>query len=191
MSSEPGREGAASGRETDLDALLPAIYHELRRLARYYLRGERRGHTLQATALVHETYLRLLSQREGLWDDRARFIGIAAHLMREILVDYARGRQREKRGGKEQQRVPLREGVAVLNPVQTEHWIALDSALERLAQLDARQAQIVEMRYFGGLTVEETASLLDISPKTVKRDWSAARAWLRRELDDRPAATGD
>jgi RNA polymerase sigma-70 factor (ECF subfamily) len=174
--------------EAPADSLVPAVYHELRRLAQGYLRAERTGHTLQATALVHEAYLRLLRQQpQGAWDDRGRFIGIAAHLMRQILVEYARGRHRTKRGGKDQQRVPLEESVATIDPAHADRWEALDAALERLAELSPRQAHIIELRYFGGLTVEETASLLDLSPKTVKRDWSAARAWLRRELGDPPA----
>ena len=164
------------------DSLVPAVYHELRRLAHAYLRDERTDHTLQATALVHETYLRLRHQA-SLGDERAAFVGVAAHLMRQILVEYARARNREKRGGQEHRRVPLHEAVATLDAAHSERWLALDAALERLAVLSARQAQIVELRYFGGFTVEETASLLEISPKTVKRDWAAARAWLRRELE--------
>jgi RNA polymerase sigma-70 factor, ECF subfamily len=162
-------------------ALLPVVYTELRKLAHHYLSHERPGHTLQATALVHELYLRLIPQSDATWDDRGKFIGIAAHVMRQILVEYARGRHRQKRGG-DQQRVPLEENLAVVDPAGSERWEDLDRALNRLADLDPRQAQIVELRYFGGLTVEETADVLNISPKTVKRDWSIARAWLRREL---------
>jgi RNA polymerase sigma factor (TIGR02999 family) len=165
-------------------ALLPVVYTELRKLAHHYLAHERPGHTLQATALVHELYLRLIPQGEANWDDRGKFIGIAAHVMRQILVEYARGRHRQKRGG-DQQRVPLEEGLAVIDPATGERWEDLDRALNRLADLDPRQAQIVELRYFGGLTVEETADVLNVSPKTVKRDWSIARAWLRRELESR------
>jgi RNA polymerase sigma factor (TIGR02999 family) len=164
------------------DALVPLVYSELRRLAHHYLRQERTGHTLQPTALVHEVYLRLAPQRPADWDDRGHFVGIAAHLMRQILVEYARGRGRAKRGGKDQQRVPLDERVAVIDPASCEEWEALDDALVRLARLSPRQSQIVELRYFGGLTVEEVANLLHLSPKTVKRDWSIARAWLHREL---------
>lgn len=166
----------------EADKFLPVVYAELRRLAHYYLRQERTGHTLQATALVHEVYLRLAPQGGDQWDDRSRFVGIAAHLMRQVLVEYARGRSREKRGGKDQRRVPLDEAVALIDPSECDRWEALDEALERLARLSARQAQIVELRYFGGLTVDEVADALRISPKTVKRDWSIARAWLRREL---------
>lgn len=169
-------------------ALVAAVYNELRQLAHHYLREERSGHTLQATALVHEVYLRLIPQQQAKWEDRGRFIGIAAHLMRQVLVDYARGRQRDKRGGQEQKRVPLDEDIAAIHPSECQRWDELDHALERLAQLDSRQAQIVELRYFGGLTVEETAQLLSISAKTVKRDWSLARAWLRRELTGSPPA---
>jgi RNA polymerase sigma-70 factor (ECF subfamily) len=175
------RQEGASGS----GPLLPAVYDELRRLARHYLSHERPGHTLQATALVHEVYLRLIPQAEATWEDRARFIGIAAHVMREILVEHARARGRQKRGG-DQVRVPLDEHVAWIEPGDLTIWEDLDRALNRLADLDPRQAQIVELRYFGGLTVEETARVLHISPKTVKRDWSIARAWLRRELTRTP-----
>jgi RNA polymerase sigma-70 factor (ECF subfamily) len=164
--------------------LLPVVYTELRRLAHHYLRQERSGHTLQATALVHEVYLRLAPKAEAAWDNRAHFVGVAGHLMREILVEYARSRHREKRGGKDQRRVPLDESVATIDPAGCDQWEALDEALNRLAQLSSRQSQIVELRYFGGLTVEEVAGVLRISAKTVKRDWSLARAWLRRELAD-------
>lgn len=170
------------------ELLLPAVYNELRRLARAYLRAERPGHTLQATALVHEAYMRLVQQNPEAWRDRRAFIGIAAHLMRQILVEYARGRSREKRGGKDLHRVPLEEStLGTLSAADARRWEALDQALERLARLSARQAHIVELRYFAGLTVEEAAEVLDLSPKTVKRDWSAARAWLRRELGDPPS----
>ena len=168
------------GRVTD--AFITAVYNELRQLAHHYLREERSGHTLQATALVHEVYLRLIPQQQATCEDRGKFIGIAAHLMRQVLVDYARAKQRDKRGGKNQERVPLHEDLAALPPIDSYCWEGLDQALERLEQLDPRQSQIVELRYFGGLTVEETAQVLHISPKTVKRDWSLARAWLRREL---------
>lgn len=182
---EPGR-AAGLARE---DTLAPVVYNELRRLAHAYLRGERRGHTLQATALVHEAYLRLAAQHPAVWDDRSRVIGIAAHLMRQILVEYARGRGREKRGGKDLRRVPLDESMAIVDPAQSERWVALDRALHRLAELSPRQTSIVELRYFGGLTIEETADLLSLSAKTVKRDWAAARAWLRRELGDPTEST--
>ena len=161
--------------------LVPVLYADLRRLARSLLSRERPGHTLQATALVHEVYLRLIPQADATPVDRARFIGIAARVMREILVEHARARLRQKRGGG-QQRVPLEEDVAVVDPADAGRWDDLDRALDRLAQLDARQAHVVELRYFGGLTVEEAADVLGVSAKTVKRDWSIARAWLRREV---------
>jgi RNA polymerase sigma-70 factor, ECF subfamily len=164
--------------------LVPVVYAELRKLAHHYLSHERPGHTLQATALVHEVYLRLIPQSDANWDDRGKFIAIAAHVMRQILVEYARGRGRQKRGG-DQQRVPLEENLAVIAPEESDRWEDLDRALNRLADLDPRQAQIVELRYFGGLTVDETAAVLNVSTKTVKRDWSIARAWLRRELESR------
>jgi RNA polymerase sigma-70 factor, ECF subfamily len=174
------------------DALVALVYSELRRLAHHYLRQERSGHTLQPTALVHEVYLRLAPQRAAAagWDDRGHFVGIAAHLMRQILVEYARGRGRAKRGGKDQRRVPLDEHVAVIDPASCGEWEALDEALNRLARLSPRQAHIVELRYFGGLTVEEAAGILQVSPKTVKRDWSIARAWLRRELVEPSSSAG-
>jgi RNA polymerase sigma-70 factor (ECF subfamily) len=172
------REEGSSGTR----ALVPAVYNELRRLARHYLSHERPGHTLQATALVHEVYLRLIPQGDATFEDRGKFIGIAAHVMRQILVEHARARSRHKRGG-EQARVPLDETIAAIDPGDPGRWEDLDRALDRLAELDPRQAQIVELRYFGGLTIEETAQVLNISPKTVKRDWAMARAWLRRELE--------
>ena len=168
------------------DPLVPAVYHELRRIAHAYLRGERTGHTLQATALVHEAYLRLIRQ-PAMSEDRGAFVGIAAHLMRQVLVEYARARRREKRGGKHLHLVPLDETVAMIDPSHSERWEALDAALDRLATLSDRQAKIIELRYFGGFAVEEIASVLEISPRTVKRDWAAARAWLRCELEDHPA----
>jgi RNA polymerase sigma factor (TIGR02999 family) len=176
--NHPGPDGTG--------VIVPVVYGELRRLAHHYLRRERTGHTLQATALVHEVYVRLASQGVSDWETRAHFVGVAGHLMRQILVDYARNRGREKRGGRDMHRVPLDEAIAIIDPSECDQWEALDEALDRLAELSARQAQIVELRYFGGLTIEETARLLAISPKTVKRDWSIARAWLRRELARSP-----
>jgi RNA polymerase sigma-70 factor (ECF subfamily) len=162
-------------------ALFPLLYAELRRLAHYYLARERPGHTLQATALVHEVYLRLIPQDEATWGDRGKFVGIAAHVMREILVEYARSRNRLKRGG-EYERIQLDDGVG-RTEADFGRWEDLDRAMRRLAELDPRQARVVELRYFGGMTVEEAATALGVSPKTVKRDWSIARAWLRRELE--------
>jgi RNA polymerase sigma factor (TIGR02999 family) len=149
------------------------------------MRGERNEHTLQATALVHEAYLKLVEQRSTDWQSRAHFFGIAAQLMRRILIDHARGHLRGKRGGG-QRPVPLDEAL-VFSPEESEEFVRLDEALDRLAKFDPRQAKIVELRYFGGLTVEETADLLGISPKTVKRDWSVAKAWLHGELAKRDA----
>lgn len=171
------RDAAPAGPNT----LVPAVYDELRRLAHHYLRRERRGHTLQTTALVHEVYLRLIPQDEATWEDRGRFIAICAHLMRQVLVDYARARGREKRGAG-RHRVPLEDDVATVDPVEHGRWEDLDRALQRLGALAPRQVQVVELRYFGGLSVEETADVLGVSAKTVKRDWAVARAWLRREL---------
>ena len=169
------------GNRAALDELMPLVYEELRRLARRYMTGERRGHTLQTTALVNEAYLRLVDQQGVRWQSRAHFFGIAARLMRQILVDHARGRQAAKRGGGAQvllsvgalDRLGAREDVNLLE---------LDEALGRLEKVDPQKTQIVELRYFGGLTIEETAEALSISPATVKRDWAMARAWLRREL---------
>ena len=160
--------------------LFPLVYAELRRVAQRYLSRERPGHTLQATALVHEVYLRLVPQAEATWEDRGKFVGIAAHVMRQVLVEHARSRRRLKRGGNAQ-RLPLEGDVAAIE-ADAERWDDLDRALDRLAALDARQAKVVELRYFGGMTVEEAARVLGVSEKTVKRDWSVARAWLRREL---------
>src|SRR5215831_7085684 len=160
--------------------LIPLVYGELRRLADSYMRRERTGHTLQTTALVHEAYLKLLGQRSVDWQNRAHFFGIAAQVMRRILIDHARGHVRDKRGGG-REAVPLDEAL-VFSPERSADFLELDSALERLAELDPRQAKIVELRFFGGLTVEEAAEVLGISPKTVKRDWSVAKAWLHGEL---------
>ena len=169
------------GRSLSAGAIFPVVYAELRRLAHHYLARERPGHTLQATALVHEVYLRLVPRGDAAWDDRRRFVAIAAHVMREILIEHARSRGRLKRGG-DRERV-WSASVLAAEDAEFDRWEDLDRALDRLAALDPRQASVVELRYFGGLTVEETATVLAVSPKTVKRDWSVARAWLRRELD--------
>ena len=172
------------GDENAAPQLVPLVYKELRRLAAHYMRQEREGHTLQPTALVHEAYLRLADQQHMTWQSRAHFLGIAAQSMRRILIDHARGRVRVKRGG-ERERVDLDEERVFLgerSPEQSGKLLALDEALDRLAEIDPRQGRIVELRYFGGLTVEETAEVLGISPKTVKRDWSVAKAWLHAEL---------
>jgi len=165
----------------DGGGLFPLVYAELRRLARWYLTHERAGHTLDATALVHEVYLRLVPHGGPAWTDRRAFVGVASHVMREVLVEHARSRHRAKRGG-DRSRVPLEDHLARID-ADFDRWEDLDRALARLAALDARQAQVVELRYFGGLSVEEAADVLGVSPKTVKRDWSVARAWLRRELE--------
>jgi RNA polymerase sigma factor (TIGR02999 family) len=171
-----------------LDRLLPDAYQELRRLAAAYLRRERPGQTLQPTALVHEAYLRLAKDKPGRWQNRAHFCAIAANAMRQILVERARARGALKRGGG-QPRVTLVDGVVDgMGPAAGNDGpapidlLALDQALTRLAELDPRQARIVELRYFGGLSLEETADALDVAPATVKRDWNVARAFLAREL---------
>lgn len=167
--------------------LIPVVYDELRRLARNYMRRERTDHTLQPTALVHEAYLKLIEQRSVDWQSRAHFFGIAAQVMRRILIDYARHHLREKRGAG-QRAVPLDDALAFASE-QSLELLKVDQSLERLANLDQRQAKIVELRFFGGLTVEQTAELLGISEKTVKRDWALAKAWLHGELTANHANT--
>ena len=170
----------SDGKHQAIEALLPLVYAELRRQAARHLRRERVGHTLQPTALVHEAYMKLMEQRDVRWQNRAHFFGIAAQAMRRILIDHARNRGRNKRGGA-QPKVELEEGHAIQQPVAID-VLALDEALKRLQTLDARQARIVELRYFGGLSVEETAEVVEISPATVKRDWTMAKAWLANQL---------
>lgn len=176
------------GNREALDALVPLVYKELYAQAKRYLYGERPNHTLQTTALINEAFLRLAGQRDVQWENRAHFFGIAANMMRRILVDYAKTRHREKRGGKEAD-LPLEEALSVATPPEQTgeatkiDLILLDDALNKLARKDERQARIVELRYFSGLTVEETAEVLDISTMTVKRDWNVAKAWLRREIN--------
>jgi len=167
------------GNGEALPKLIPLVYKELRRLAAHCLRDERAGHTLQPTALVHEAYLRLVDQTRAEWQNRAQFMAVAAQLMRRILVDYARQRIAAKRGGGAPA-VTLPEVAGGLE--QSEEMLAVDEALARLAELDAQQARIVELRYFGGLTVEETAAAMEISPRTVKRDWAMAKSWLKLEI---------
>jgi RNA polymerase sigma factor (TIGR02999 family) len=170
----------SEGKPGALDQLLPAVYDELRRIAHGQLRGERPGHTLNTTALVHETYLRLVNVNQVAWRDRAHFFAVAARLMRRILIDYARGRQREKRGDNPVQ-VPLSETLdAVVR--EPDDLLELEEALARLEALNARGCRVVECRCFAGMSVEETAAALDTSPATVKRDWAFARAWLNRDL---------
>ena len=167
----------SDGKQDALDELMPLVYQELRKLARSYLRAERPEHTLQPTALVNEAYLRLVDQRNVRWQNRRHFYGIAAQLMRRILVDHARKRQSEKRGGGEAL-IPFEEARGV--PVKAQDLVALDDALKDFATIDPRSAKIVELRQFGGLSIDETADVLEISPATVKRDWTVAKAWLRR-----------
>jgi RNA polymerase sigma-70 factor, ECF subfamily len=171
-----GDEGAAS-------KLIPVVYDELRRLAASYMRRERVDHTLQATALVHEAYLKLVEQRSVNWQSRAHFFGVAAQLMRRILIDHARGHSRQKRGGDEK-KVSLDEAF-VFSEQLADELLAVDDSLNQLAKIDPRQAKIVEMRFFGGLSVEEAAEALGVSPKTVKRDWSVAKAWMYADLKER------
>lgn len=161
------------------DALLPIVYGELRRLAHHYMQGERAGHTLQTTALVNEAYIRLADLERLRWRDRAHFFAMAATLMRRILVDHARDRACEKRGGAVVFTTIDGERIASAPNIDV---VALDEALDRLSTLDAQQTQIVELRFFGGLTIEETAEALGISPATVKREWTSARAWLYQQL---------
>ena len=172
--------------ERPVDALLPVVYEELRRLAAAYLRRERPGQTLQPTALVHEAYLRLMKDRPDRWQNRAHFCAIAAHSMRQILIERARARGALKRGGA-QPRVTLDEAL-VAGGERSIDLVALDEALEHLAAFDPEQARLVELRFFGGLTVEETADAMNISPATVKRHWAVACAWLARELQGSPPA---
>lgn len=176
--------GLARGDEAALQRLLPVVYREMKLLAGNYLRAERPGHTLQPTALAHEAYLRLVGRDHAPWQNRAHFLAVAARAMREILVDHARRRKAQKRGGGQPVTV-LSEDLSVAGgrPIAFDE---LDQALSDLARLSERQARVVELRYFGGLSIEETAEVLSISPVTVKRDWATARAWLYRELSDSP-----
>ena len=170
-----------SGNKEALAKLIPLVYDELHRLAEHYMRNERVGHTLQPTALINEAYLRLASAEKANWQHRAHFVAVAAGTMRRVLIDHARKQKAAKRGGK-QAALPLEDSPEFLSEERSEELIALDEALTRLQELDSRQSQVVELRFFGGLTVEETAEVLGISPKTVKRDWAVARAWLHGEM---------
>ena len=176
------------GDQEALASLMPLVYDELRRQAGRYMRRERRDHTLQPTALVHEAYLRLVDQNRVRWRSRAQFFGVAAELMRRIVLKHARSHNAEKRGG-HARRVPLDDDLAAVDKSVAE-LIALDEALERLAAFDPRQSKILELRYFGGLTIEEAAAFLGVSPATVKREARLAQAWLKRELTAAPAGTG-
>jgi RNA polymerase sigma-70 factor (ECF subfamily) len=168
------------GDEQALEQLMPLVYQELRRLAHRHLGRERDGHTLQTTALVHEAYMRLVDQKEVQWQNRAHFFAVAAQMMRRILVDYARARQYAKRGGGAQQ-VALDEAM-VVSDERAADVVALDEALNSLAEFDPRKSRMVELRFFGGLSIEETAEVLALSPGTVMREWTLAKAWLQREI---------
>ena len=170
----------SKGDDAALEQLIPVVHAELRRIARRHIAGERVGHSLQATALVNEAYLRLVDVRRMKWQDRAHFFAMSARLMRRILVDFARSRGYQKRGG-DVQKVSFDEGLVVSNERGTD-LVALDDALTALAGVDVRKSQVIEMRFFGGLSVEETAEALHVSPETVMRDWKLAKAWLLREL---------
>ena len=170
-----------NGNKTALDAMTPVLYEELRRLARYFLADERQGHTLQPTALVHEAYLRLVDQREVDWKNRAQFLGLAASMMRRILINYAEARKAAKRLGNAQL-VPLEDAFGV-STVPGLDVLELNRSLEELAKIDPQQGKVVELRYFGGLSVEETAEVMGISASTVKREWGTAKLWLMHQME--------
>lgn len=172
----------SNGDKAALDKLVPLVERELHRLAHNYMRRENADHTLQTSALVNEAYLKLVDQRNTRWQNRAHFFAIAAQIMRRILLNYARDRNRLKRGGHAIQ-VSLSD-VSVFLPEKSDELLALDEALERLSLFDGRKAKVVELRFFGGLSVEETAEVLNVAPVTVMRDWDVAKAWLARELED-------
>ena len=172
----------SNGDQSALQGLIPLVEAELRRLARGYMARERRGHTLQTTALINEAFIRLVGTKNVDWQDRAHFLGIAARLMRRVLVDHARVRGVQKRGGGAYA-MALEEGMAVSPPADID-LLALDRALTALAAVDERKSRVIEMRFFGGMTVEETAEALAVSPDTVKRDWRLAKLWLLRELEE-------
>jgi RNA polymerase sigma factor (TIGR02999 family) len=176
------------GEEEAFEKLMPLVYQELRKLARSYLNRQRPGHTLQTTALVNEAYLRLIDSSRVQWQNRAHFFAISANLMRRILVDFARSRGNLKRGGGAQ-RISLDQALEI-SVDRSAELVALDDALKTLATMNSRQSRIVELRYFGGLSEEEVAEALKVSPRTVRRDWSLARAWLYRELS-KTTASGD
>src|SRR5438309_7197882 len=170
----------SNGDQAARDELMPLVYEELHRLAHQYMNRERPGHMLQTSALVNEAFMKLVDQRDVHWQNRAHFFGLAAQMMRRILVDYARNRQYAKRGGSARQ-VSLDEAM-IVSEERSAEVIALDDALKGLAQFDPRKSQIVELRFFGGLTIEETAEVLKVSPGTVMRDWTLAKAWLRKQM---------
>ena len=187
MSKEPPHEitrmllELTDGNEEVVNQILPHIYDELRRLASSYLRRERSNHTLQPTALVHEAYMKLIDQSRVKWQNRAHFFGIAAQVMRRILMDHARKHTAEKRGG-EAELLPIEEEILIVSHDKSAELIALDDALQQLAEMDERKAKIVELRYFGGLSIEETAEVLGVSVPTVNREWRMAKAWLYSEI---------
>ena len=170
----------SSGDRSAIDHLMPLVYDELRRIAGAHLRRERPGHTLQSTALVHEAYLKLIDQRDVAWQNRAHFFGLASQMIRRILVDHARGHHAAKRGAGAP-RLSLDEAIGVAGARDLD-VIALDDSLHALARIDPDQSRLVELRFFGGLTIEETSEVMGVSPATVSREWNAARAWLFREL---------
>lgn len=172
----------SKGDQAALEKLMPLVYTELRRLATNYLRRERQGHTLQPTALVNEAYLKLVDQRNPRWQNRAQFFGISAQLMRRILVDHARQNQAAKRGGADQQRLSITSAEGLINQPQVD-LLALNEALDELSKMDEQQGRIVELKFFGGLSIDETAEVMGIGHATVERDWKMARAWLRRQLE--------
>ena len=174
------------GDQAALDQLMPLVYGELRRLAAAYLRRERSNHTLQSTALVHEAFLRMVNQQDVQWKNRAHFYGIAAQMIRRILVDYARSQHAEKRGAGAV-KLELDEAMAVAQTNSEVDLLSLSDSLDRLAQLDERQSRVVELRFFAGLSIEETAEVLQLSPASIKREWQTARAWLFREMTRTPA----
>jgi RNA polymerase sigma factor (TIGR02999 family) len=169
------------GNRNALDDLLPLVYDELHRQAHRYLRRERHGHTLQTTALIHEAYLNLIKQNRINFQNREHFFAISANLMRRILVNYANARHRLKRGGVDED-IELNDSILIATQSKDLDLLALDDALRRLAEMDEQQARIVELRYFGGLTIEETSEVMGIAPATIKRDWKMTKAWLYREL---------
>jgi RNA polymerase sigma factor (TIGR02999 family) len=175
-----------NGDQQSLESLIPLVYDELRRQARRYLRRERPDHTLQSSALVHEVYVRLIDQRQANWHNRSQFFGVAAQLMRRILVDHARSRGAVKRGAGVT-KLAIAEEVAAIE-MQNVDLIALDTSLTKLEQVDPQQCRIVELRFFSGLSIEDTADALGISPATVKRDWAMVKAWLYREISGSPAS---
>jgi RNA polymerase sigma factor (TIGR02999 family) len=183
-SSSPVTELLVRWREGDreaLESLMPLVYDELRRLANHYLQRERSDHTLQSTALVHEAYMRLAGENAPQWQNRAHFFGIAARVMRQILVEYARSHSAAKRGGVGACKITLDDSLELAQRTDID-VVALDGALDRLSELDPQQSRIVELRFFTGLTIEDTSVVMGLSPATVKRDWTSARAWLHREI---------